>query len=231
MKTLLVLGAIAALSSAPAFASTNLVTNGSFEDGLNGWTVVHSAGSAPVAIKYGAGGNYPDNAYGDVVPTASNPSLSPDAVGDHALYFSSDVANPDLVYQQINLVAGRTYNVGFDFYAPLNGINNPFDALVAFGLTDAGGPLAVGNVKSLTAQNWYSFATTYTANTTGPSLVGFAFAGGGTNANDYAADIVFDRVYVTESAVPEPATWAMMIGGLALVGTALRRRPTKVSFA
>ncbi len=32
-------------------------------------------------------------------------------------------------------------------------------------------------------------------------------------------------------AVPEPATWAMMIGGLALAGLQMRRRKTAVSFA
>ncbi|MBO9575961.1 MAG: PEP-CTERM sorting domain-containing protein [Sphingobium sp.] len=35
----------------------------------------------------------------------------------------------------------------------------------------------------------------------------------------------------TAGAVPEPASWAMMIGGLAVVGGAMRRRATKVSFA
>jgi len=33
------------------------------------------------------------------------------------------------------------------------------------------------------------------------------------------------------AAVPEPATWAMMIGGFGLAGMAMRRRQTKVSFA
>jgi len=33
------------------------------------------------------------------------------------------------------------------------------------------------------------------------------------------------------NAVPEPATWAMMIGGLGLVGASMRRRAAKVSFA
>jgi hypothetical protein len=33
------------------------------------------------------------------------------------------------------------------------------------------------------------------------------------------------------SSVPEPASWAMMIGGLAVVGSAMRRRKTEVSFA
>jgi hypothetical protein len=38
----------------------------------------------------------------------------------------------------------------------------------------------------------------------------------------------------TAGAVPEPATWAMMIGGMGVVGGAMRRRrsvSTKVSFA
>jgi hypothetical protein len=38
--------------------------------------------------------------------------------------------------------------------------------------------------------------------------------------------------YVVEySAVPEPASWAMMIGGLGLVGATMRRRRTAVRFA
>jgi hypothetical protein len=41
--------------------------------------------------------------------------------------------------------------------------------------------------------------------------------------------IVLDGVI--GGAVPEPATWAMMIGGLALVGASMRRRRTAVSFA
>ncbi|GAA0487365.1 hypothetical protein GCM10009096_32800 [Parasphingorhabdus litoris] len=42
------------------------------------------------------------------------------------------------------------------------------------------------------------------------------------------------RVLTAAPAVPEPATWAMMIGGFGLVGGALRRRrkmATKVSYA
>lgn len=35
----------------------------------------------------------------------------------------------------------------------------------------------------------------------------------------------------TVAAVPEPATWALMIGGFAVAGAAMRRRKTAVSFA
>ncbi|MBT2188702.1 PEP-CTERM sorting domain-containing protein [Sphingobium sp. H33] len=43
-------------------------------------------------------------------------------------------------------------------------------------------------------------------------------------------DIYWDNLS-TPAAVPEPATWALMIGGLALVGASMRRRKTTVAFA
>jgi hypothetical protein len=42
---------------------------------------------------------------------------------------------------------------------------------------------------------------------------------------------VYNVPVVVAPGVPEPATWAMMIGGLGLVGASLRRRATAVSFA
>lgn len=42
--------------------------------------------------------------------------------------------------------------------------------------------------------------------------------------------VVLDGL-VPNNPVPEPATWAMMIGGFALAGAAMRRRRTAVSFA
>jgi len=40
-----------------------------------------------------------------------------------------------------------------------------------------------------------------------------------------------DRIVVTGGAVPEPTTWAMMICGMAAVGSTMRRRKTAISFA
>jgi PEP-CTERM motif len=36
---------------------------------------------------------------------------------------------------------------------------------------------------------------------------------------------------VSLAAVPEPASWALMIGGFGLVGFAMRRRKANVAFA
>jgi hypothetical protein len=43
-----------------------------------------------------------------------------------------------------------------------------------------------------------------------------------------AVDVTYNGM---SGAVPEPTTWAMMIGGLTLVGASMRRRRTAVSFA
>ena len=55
-------------------------------------------------------------------------------------------------------------------------------------------------------------------------------------ASDYAAvgkGVTFDNLLVTgnvPSAVPEPATWAMMIMGFGLAGTAIRKRRRSLAF-
>jgi subtilisin-like proprotein convertase family protein len=54
-------------------------------------------------------------------------------------------------------------------------------------------------------------------------------ADGGTIAGGFSLTITTDAG--ATPAVPEPASWAMMIAGFGLTGAALRRRQTKVSFA
>lgn len=52
----------------------------------------------------------------------------------------------------------------------------------------------------------------------------------GFDPQGFGTDVMaLDDIYV--QAVPEPASWAMMIGGLALAGAALRRRAVRVAFA
>lgn len=45
-------------------------------------------------------------------------------------------------------------------------------------------------------------------------------------AGSYAGNMTF-----TATAVPEPAAWALMIAGFAVLGAAFRRRPIKVAFS
>jgi hypothetical protein len=55
--------------------------------------------------------------------------------------------------------------------------------------------------------------------------------GPGAAANDAFAIDDLRYVAAPVRGVPEPATWAMMIGGFALAGSAMRRRKSAVSFA
>ena len=50
------------------------------------------------------------------------------------------------------------------------------------------------------------------------------------SANDYAGNYSFTQsVNQTIGGVPEPESWALMIGGIALVGAALRRRKPSIA--
>jgi len=71
--------------------------------------------------------------------------------------------------------------------------------------------------------------------TLGANFAGPAWADGtlelfywDSNANDNFGTISFD---IVSGAVPEPATWAMMILGFAVTGAAMRRKKAQVSFA
>ena len=56
------------------------------------------------------------------------------------------------------------------------------------------------------------------------------FLGNDSSGYEWDADIPATKVAETSSA-PEPASWAMMLGGFGLIGGALRRKHSRVSFA
>jgi hypothetical protein len=220
---------VAALTIAAPASAQNLVTNGSFESGFGGWTLGNvGGGTAPVVIPYGSPSGYPGGAFGEPIGPNAVGTLSPDAVGTNVAYFSSDTANPDSLTQTINLIAGTTYNIGFDYYAPANGIANPNDATLSFLINGlpAGSTLTAGSGSGTAAQTWFNFNTSFVAMASGPAALTFEFRGLGVTAADFA----IDRVYAV--AVPEPAAWGMMIGGFGLAGMAMRRRrPARVAYA
>jgi hypothetical protein len=209
--------AAALLASAPAAAVVNnLVSNGSFESGLAGWTIggTDGQGFPPVAIFYNNSSAYPIGAFGEAVPPDNSVSLSPDAVGDRAAYFVTDLANAQSLSQTIFLNPGR-YEFGFSAYAPQNGFNNAGDA--RFQATILGTTVANYLVSTGPVTTWQAFTGQTTIQTAGLYTVNFQFD---TNLAP-SKDVVIDRVYV--AAVPEPASWAMLIAGFGLVGLMRRR--------
>ena len=112
-----------------------------------------------------------------------------------------------------NIAAGFTGALSFTYGAFTN-----FTATVFDGLNGTG--TALGSI-SLAANNVNAFdLVTISFSGTGQS---FAISGGG-------AQFGFDDVTFNEpGAVPEPASWALMIAGFGLVGSAMRRRKPSVS--
>ncbi len=145
-------------------------------------------------------------------------SASTGCVGDGCIRSGGafNTASGAYLYQDLATVAGGTYNLGFDYGAA--GFTN--ELAVLFGNTTA------FDQVNLTATN------------TGYTVTGMVATGAvtrllflGRQDPSYSR---LDNVSVTlasTGAVPEPATWAMMIGGFGLVGGAMRRRGTKVAFA
>jgi hypothetical protein len=214
--------AAAAVSAGAAQAASNLVTNGSFEDGLAGWGISGIDGQAtpqpPAAIFYSSAAPYPTGASGESVAPDDSASLSVDPAGNRAAYFVSDLAKPYVLSQFVTTGPGR-YIFGFSAYAPANGLRNEGEAM--FKAVFFGNELANIAVSSLPAVSWQHFTGSLTKTTTGTGAINFTFS------TDFAPskDIVIDRVYL--QAVPEASTWAMLIAGFGLVGSALRRkRPT-----
>ncbi|RYY35001.1 MAG: PEP-CTERM sorting domain-containing protein [Sphingomonadales bacterium] len=88
----------------------------------------------------------------------------------------------------------------------------------------------------LYAYNGATLLGTISATTTGqqvlsfnaPSITRVAIAAG-----SYFDYVAIDNINFTQvtGAVPEPASWALMIGGFGIAGGALRRRATKLAFA
>lgn len=244
--------ATALIAATPALAVTNLIKNGSFETSTVGgtqfgappalpnWTLTNRPASyAGIVIgynntaSYAAGGAFNENVFAD-----NSVSQSPDAVGTRAGYFVSDVATNETLSQLTYLSAGN-YRVGFSRFLTQNGIKNANNASLAVTILNTPVTTTTINAQSV-ARTWVHQSTVANISVAGFYLTSLVYNSNGNPAKD----IVVDRVYAVRTndaatvfvpqttvfAVPEPATWTMLVLGFGLVGFGLRRRrPTTVA--
>lgn len=253
MQTKIALIAAAAMVVAtPALAVTNVIKNGSFETSTLGgtqfgappalpnWTLTNRPASyASIVIGYNntqsytTGGAFNENVFAD-----NAVSQSPDAVGSRAAYFVSDVATNETLSQMTYLSVGN-YRVGFSSFLTQNGIRNRNNASLAVTILNT--PVTATSITSSSAaRTWVHQSAVANISVAGWYTTSLVYNSNGNPAKD----IVVDRVYgirtndaatvfvppTTVFAVPEPATWAMLVAGFGLVGFGMRRRrPTAVA--
>lgn len=218
---LLTTAAIALIASG---AGAVTVPNGDFEAGNTGFTS---------AYKYGPNANDLSTMGEDTYSVVDNAQFSHSSFvryGDHTsgeglyLVANAAVTANTTVYasSSIAVIAGKTYTFGGFF-------SNAYPdspAQIDFRVSLDGGPAA--SIGSYTiaagAGVWNSASFTFNSGTATSVVLSFVdlnLAGGG---NDFGIDDI-----TLTGAVPEPATWGLMLVGFGLVGFAARRRGATVS--
>lgn len=232
--------AAATLVATPALA-VELVSNGGFETVTNngsnfqvdefnnygtvtGWTTSASPSGNPYNILFRTPIATSGNALGEYAFTGQEylwalPSNTSDRGNFMALDGDTGV-NGTFFQTLTGLVAGNTYDLTFDWATgqlasrtgvTMEGLNVQIGSLNTFY-----GPIVNPDMGSTP---WTQVATQFTA--TGTSQVLSFLAIGSPNGLPPVA--LLDNVSVRQ-AVPEPATWAMMLIGFGAVGASLRRR-------
>lgn len=217
MKSHFAFSAIAAtlLVAGPAAAATNLIVNGDFETPGNvGAYRTINAGQAPAGFGWTITGSVDvlsyNGAFGRNPPPPNSGANSLDLVG------AGSVGG---ISQSFATEAGKTYRLSFDFsHSPTMegaamtfGVAGIFEqALSTYGTNGA----------------WQNFTFDFVADAA-TGLLAFNNTRGG-----FWTGMYLDNVSVIDmtqpgpigGAVPEPATWALMIGGFGMAGAAVRRR-------
>lgn len=228
MNTLRHILAVAALAvCGSALANGTTFVNGSFNDGLNGWSTLGDVSVQP----YQGGANQravlttaalDGDPFGDEFLNLSDVS----AVDVNAFTAFADINVPDLdingvayegsmIKQDVNVLAGDRLSLNF-----------------WFGLVSQESDVAGFEDLAFVAVNGQVVEVVSLTDAPRVGLFSYEFLTGGlatiafgvVDINDFYGVSEFRIDNITVSAVPEPETIAMLLAGLGLVGAAVRRR-------
>lgn len=225
LRTIALVGsAMIGMVAAQAGSAAELIVNGNFEADLitsetvTGWTITAgptdsvglSRGLGLAACCGGTGS--PSSLLNQYISFGGGNS----GVDDSSISqtFSTTASNY-VVFFDVGAFGGEQIITGTAFDTVTNAV------LGSLTVTRAGGM----NFDSMF--NTYSFAFDSAGNNV---RLSFTAAGSSTNGRDALLDNV-SVIGEAVAAVPEPGTWAMMIGGFGLVGAGMRRRQIQVSYA
>jgi len=201
---MLKISSVVLLAMAPvAGHAVELITNGGFNAGLTGFQVGGTA-----HINAVPGSLYVTNAGG----TGSDAAQS----NNFAQFGADNVGGTDTLSQSIATVAGKAYSLNFDF-GTFGQPGLTMELYVGGALVNTFTPDGLLDLDTLFSTYTYSFVGTGT-----PLDITFSI----TSADTDNQDGLLDNISV--SAVPDVATWALMIAGFSMVGVASRRRRTVV---
>jgi hypothetical protein len=210
--------AAALVAAGPVAAATNLVVNGDFE-----------AAPAPNGgfIQYFGGNTFPgwtvtgndvlviDESYNEGGLVFNAQGGSQNAID---LTGAGNTGPTDGIVQTIATAAGTQYRLTFYVgnASPTGGNAGSYTQPSTLNLSIDGGPLASFTNADNTpfAINYKKFSFVFTA--AGATMLNFS--------NGTVGDNMLGLDTVSVAAIPEPATWGLMIVGFGMVGFASRRR-------
>jgi choice-of-anchor C domain-containing protein len=211
---------LAVFGATPASAGVNLISNGSFEFGVN------DAGLGGFSTIPGSGASINNWIVGGSVDWINGYWQAQD--GTHSVDLNGTSLGS--VQQTIATVIGQTYRMSFYVSANPDNVPNPGSdertlRVIAGGTEMDFGYSIFRPANSRAAMNWdfrtFDFVATGTS-----TLISFGSTVPETNCCYGAA---LDNVAV--SAVPEPSTWAMMLLGFAGIGFLTYRKAQKSKLA
>lgn len=240
-STLLAVTAALALGT-PALANSftnggfETLTNGPGQPGFNteatGWTVgnypytfVFAPGTADTTGSDGIFGNL--RLWGPGNGSANGLTDSPS--GGNFIAMDGNFPNePTGPLEQIitGLTPGATYTVGFDYgFAQQFGFDGPTEQNWTVNFAGQTFTTPTYNLPEHQFSGWFNQSLSFVANNATETLQFIAY--GNVPVPPFA---LLDGVtFSQEAAIPEPATWAMLLAGFGMVGLVARRRKVTVA--